>query len=1629
MYTHIIHLGDIHIRCGKEEHSRFNEYTGVFKELERHLKGLPCIQNGTAMVMVCGDIFHHKYKLEAYSILLWNTFIQMLTNMAPVGVICGNHDYRQEDPDTPDLIDVMFQSIANRQSVHPCHYLKETGTYVFENIEFGLVSIKDTLNAFNTQGIVESLPPFPKPSHPDCVSVALFHGTITQSALPNGQVMSAGKGYPLEWFKGYELLLLGDNHKQQVHQSPWGLRWGYPGSLVQQDIGEPVYGHGFLLWDLNEKTATPYHIYNAFGRLKLKWKDDTLFAKIQESFEPLETVKGSEWFPSRPHVTFVGSVANEWKVMEALKAASIAYSSLNCTNSTCIEPSNTHLPTVSHTLEHIHQLNNPTMWLEYIQTKEPTLGKTIQEAQWIETPNGMVMECVPMEISKELHELTAKYRPKLEELIQSYERTTEDIRKQRHRVVLKHLSWDWVYSYGPKNHFQFECLDHNIGLLNGKNASGKSAFIDTICIGLFGEPSLNRQLNQTKKVDEHCIHSKRPSNKHTDRMNVKIIMEVDNEKYELERHYKETGECSSMDLHLHRIDRVTNERHLIRSGVTLVNEWVKQHIGTLEDLLKTSIVCQMDNNNFFFAKPDEQKAMIDSAVNLKELQAYSHIVHEALIQYQNLLKTVTTILEVTDEPSLTTMTEEERMDKESQLRQLSQRCQHLEALKESCRAQMGSIRVSDAAPGETVNYWEALLATEPDWRESLDVARHQYSIVTYERSKHPSIDEDIESFENETEKDTKTIAQLEKKLAKRMANKPPSSRAKAFLCDELDTHRQWLERHREWMNEMERMEHPEEWIESLRDALERLEVVYTHWVKNEPEALLEPEDEGEGDDEGEGEGDGEADTDWESAVNNYAQLKSLYDKRNQTKTGYTKEAYETWLLSKNAFDEAVAECDTNDWSDERVLEENRARTSAYLEKRRLLAHTLDGLEAQMNEIKHIFDTHPDWKTRYNEWKAEQTSIESVCIESLETQKRLWESSEDERKRAQERLRAIQNDPWWVEWKQWKKKYDRCLKHQWTSVASVQKELDDYETEKQRVLDAQRMLAMKQTERECLVNGSPHPDCSVCQTRLVELDAQIHECKQTIGEWTIEKLEGFIEYYQKGLTAIQWVETFSDTMNAKYERYQREQDEIQENIDARIQIQDTIPIEDIRRQCQHYYEVRERARDADKYNWLLSLEAKYHPLEKEWKKLQTKMNKMLSEAELVQTECYWKRAVDVFARVSYQRPLMEREESTWNHEKQHWVEMESLPDVSRDTLIQAWRIARAAWVAAGQEIKQQKEKTLAELEQRVSFQSDWETHTNARTLIETELQWVEATEKWERSVTELQTRLLWKQERYWAGELERLEPFERAEQWLKWFEFQELHRELDTLQLKCQELREQLAIDDDHCQQLGTKRGAKGARSVGDVRTRRTQWKRYQHEWSLNIKMLTAMDTYLVGEKGKKKKEDVGDTFKEWVYQQHVLPMLEQYVNDFLASVGVELEFHIDYGRKALTYTVLDRGNKTSFAASSGFQQFIIGLGMRHALGSIGGTGNNLQHLFIDEGFTACDADNLEKAFDILQLLIQRGHYKSILLISHLEPIQEMVSLKIPLVRKGEFTTLTYGKPYPVFGSSLKRRGRPPKSSD
>jgi DNA repair exonuclease SbcCD nuclease subunit len=53
-------------------------------------------------------------------------------------------------------------------------------------------------------------------------------------------------GFSVDNFKG-KLFLLGDIHKRQFFTNTHSSLGAFPGSLIQQDFGEDLYNHGYLI--------------------------------------------------------------------------------------------------------------------------------------------------------------------------------------------------------------------------------------------------------------------------------------------------------------------------------------------------------------------------------------------------------------------------------------------------------------------------------------------------------------------------------------------------------------------------------------------------------------------------------------------------------------------------------------------------------------------------------------------------------------------------------------------------------------------------------------------------------------------------------------------------------------------------------------------------------------------------------------------------------------------------------------------------------------------------------------------------------------------------------------------------------------------------------------------------------------------------------------------------------------------------------------------------------------------------------------------------------------------------------------------------------------------------------------
>ena len=137
---------------------------------------------------------------------------------------------------------------------------------------------------------------------------------------------------------------------------------------------------------------------------------------------------------------------------------------------------------------------------------------------------------------------------------------------------------------------------------------------------------------------------------------------------------------------------------------------------------------------------------------------------------------------------------------------------------------------------------------------------------------------------------------------------------------------------------------------------------------------------------------------------------------------------------------------------------------------------------------------------------------------------------------------------------------------------------------------------------------------------------------------------------------------------------------------------------------------------------------------------------------------------------------------------------------------------------------------------------------------------------------------------------------------------------------------------------------------------------------------------------------------------------------------------------SLSWFINDGTSRVVIEKASGFQRFIVGIAVRVAFHQIGFCRIRFHQLFIDEGFTACDADHLEKVPSFLQGVLP--YYSSIYLVTHLEDLKLSTSHHIYITRLDSgLSRIVYGKEQDTTkdvpmspAEAPRRRGRPPKNT-
>jgi len=201
---------------------------------------------------------------------------------------------------------------------------------------------------------------------------------------------------------------------------------------------------------------------------------------------------------------------------------------------------------------------------------------------------------------------------------------------------LERVRFDNLFNYGEGNEIDFSTLNGIVGIF-GKNFSGKSSIIDSILFSMFNSTSKNEKknlnvINQNKQ-------------KATAKLDVTVgeqryAIERESEKYKKKLKGVETQEAKT-NVTFFKQDMVTGE---IRSlnGLTRneTDKAIRNHFGTLEDFLLTSMSSQNGALNFISEGASKRKEIFAKFLDLNQFEAKYKLAKEDSADVRGALKSL-----------------------------------------------------------------------------------------------------------------------------------------------------------------------------------------------------------------------------------------------------------------------------------------------------------------------------------------------------------------------------------------------------------------------------------------------------------------------------------------------------------------------------------------------------------------------------------------------------------------------------------------------------------------------------------------------------------------------------------------------------------------------------------------------------------------------------------------------------------------------------------------------------------------------------------------------------------------------------------------------------------------------------
>ena len=534
----IYHIADIHIRNIKR-HKEFRQvFYSMFEEIQKR---------GTedSIIYLAGDIAHAKLEMspELVSEISW--LFTECNKLCPTIVISGNHDCNMNNSDRLDVL----TPIVDALKLPNLTYLKDTQVYGIGDVDFAVFSIFDNKDNWPKANTLFGNK-----------KIALFHGPVDNSTTDVGYVVSS-RHFTTDIFDGYDLALLGDIHKRQEMVSPSGCKVVYAGSLVQQNFGETLDKHGFLVWDLDTMTYEEVDIQNDYGYYTMDIVNGVVPDVINLPKFPRLRVRFSE-----TDAADTKRAITEIKIKYGVEDFTIIKTDSLAKKKTGDRDNQIELEDITNVTY------QNSLITDYIQRMMPFV-----------TPEDILgIQSLNKEINSKI--------------------VIDDLTRN---VQWKPLRFEFsnMFSYGEDNIINFDKVSGLMGLF-APNASGKSSLFDAISFCLFDRCSRTFKASNilnNRKSDFHC----------------QLDFNVEGIPYYIRREARmvNNGRNVKVDVQFWRVkDGISESLNGTERRDT--NSIIEQYVGRYEDFVLTALSLQGNNTLFIDKSQSERKDLMAQFMGL-----------------------------------------------------------------------------------------------------------------------------------------------------------------------------------------------------------------------------------------------------------------------------------------------------------------------------------------------------------------------------------------------------------------------------------------------------------------------------------------------------------------------------------------------------------------------------------------------------------------------------------------------------------------------------------------------------------------------------------------------------------------------------------------------------------------------------------------------------------------------------------------------------------------------------------------------------------------------------------------------------------------------------------------------------